>query len=100
MVLIPASLQVLTASITSVLGGSIIPTIPINVKSYSIFSLSSFGIDEISRLAKPSTRNAFLDMLRHNSCIFFLSTSVMFLSPFEVNILVHRSRISSTAPLV
>ena len=41
-VFIPAVLHFSTAIFASSLGGSIIPTIPTNIKSFSIFSISSF----------------------------------------------------------
>ena len=58
-VLIPALLHFATASFTSSLGGSIIPTIPTYVKSLSIvFISSSVGSWSISLYAIASTRRA------------------------------------------
>ena len=72
--LIPALKHFFTESLTLILGGSIIPTKPANINSFSCsISSSEFaGIFLISLYAKPITLNA----LRANSSSFALISSI------------------------
>ena len=71
-VFIPAVLHFSTASFASSLGGSIIPTIPMKIKSFSIVFISSFvGMWSISLYAHPNTLNAFSAIFSF-SCLILL----------------------------
>ena len=98
MVLIPALLQVFIEFGTSSLGGSIIPTIPINVKLNSTFSSFSSGTLFNIFFAKPKTLNASEERVLFKLSIFSLSSFVIGRIPLDVRTVSHSSNNSSKAP--
>ena len=97
MVLIPASLHVFIEFGTSSLGGSIIPTIPIKVRLFSIFSFSAGTLSSIF-LAKPKTLKASEDRELFTLSIFSLYTVVKGSIPVVVRTVSHTLKSSSKAP--
>ena len=100
-VFIPAVLHLCTASFTSSLGGSIIPTIPIYIKSFSKLAMSSSvgsWFNSLYPIAK--TLKAFLAISSLFSDIVFLySSKFVLISSFNIYF-VHLFNNSSTPPLV
>ena len=100
-VLIPACLHFSTAFLASSLGGSIIPTIPINVNPLSIVFISSFdGIWSISLYANAKTLNASFAIFSLFSLIqFAYSSKFVLISPLN-RYELHIFNNSSTPPFV
>ncbi|MPM72514.1 hypothetical protein SDC9_119490 [bioreactor metagenome] len=97
--LIPALIQLSTASVDSTLGGSIIAISPTKVKSFSS-SNSSFLFSSISLKAKAKTLSPFLENSILVCCIFSCISSVNDAIPFEFSTLTDLSKRTSRAPLV
>ena len=97
--LIPASIQALTASADSSLGGSIIDIRPMKVKSFSSSSFISVLLS-IFLYAKDKTLRPVFENSWLISSILAISSLVIGLTPSEVSILVDLLRRTSTAPLV
>ena len=96
-VLIPASLHVFIEFGTSSLGGSIIPTIPIKVRLFSIFSPSDGTLSSIF-LAKPKTLKASEDKEVFTLSIFSLYSAVNGCIPLVVRTVSQTLKSSSKAP--
>ena len=91
----PAPMQTLTASFTSALGGSIMPTKPTKVRPFS----SSPCSREPSFTATPRTRSAFFAIREFAFLISSTSFSVMGRTSSPTITLVQRGRSMSGAPL-
>ena len=98
---IPAVLHFSTATFASSLGGSIIPTIPINIKSFSIVAISSFvGIWSISLYAHPNTLKASFAISSFFSLILFTYSPIFWCISLLISYAEHLFNNSSIPPFV